>query len=156
MHVYIRREADQNYLFMPCCATYLDEWNLLIQLYFAFSLGSIFAGGLSCGIYTTNSAEIVSYISNHAPLTIMVLEDVELLQRILKGRTIEDAFPTVRKVILVNDNGLIKSQSLLSDKVISWKTFMDLGRSEGENQLMAIEKDQVVNEACIEFLERFT
>ena len=46
--------------------------------WFISSVADIFAGGLSCGIYTTNSPDIVSYMSTHAPFNVMVVQVVDL------------------------------------------------------------------------------
>lgn len=73
--------------------------------WFMSSVGAIFAGGLSCGIYATNSPEIVKYICGHAPLDILVVEDKQLLQRISQEKRISEAFPQLKKVILVSNEG---------------------------------------------------
>ena len=65
------------------------------------SIGAIFAGGLSCGIYATNSPEMVTYIANKSPLEIFVAHNMAYVERVLAGRSFEEAMPTVKKVILV-------------------------------------------------------
>ena len=50
--------------------------------WFISSVASIFAGGLACGIYTTNSPDIVSYMSTHAPFNIMVVQVAAQLNKI--------------------------------------------------------------------------
>lgn len=69
--------------------------------WFMSSIGAILAGGLSTGIYATNSAQMVSYICNHAPLDILVVQDAVLLRRIADGKSVKEAFPTLKAVILV-------------------------------------------------------
>ena len=66
--------------------------------WFISSNASIFAGGLVCGIYTTTSPENVTYISNHVPLNILIMEDKQMLKKTLNGRTVKEAFPTVKKI----------------------------------------------------------
>jgi long-subunit acyl-CoA synthetase (AMP-forming) len=46
------------------------------------SVGSICAGGLSCGIYMTYSSDMISYMGSHAPLDILVIQDEELLDQV--------------------------------------------------------------------------
>ena len=70
--------------------------------WFLSSWASIFSGGLSAGIYYTNSADIVSYITNHASTDILVLENLELLLKVLDGKpSITEAFPDVKHVVLI-------------------------------------------------------
>ena len=113
--------------------------------WFITSLGSIYAGGLICGIYTTNSPESVAYIANHAPLNILVLEDADMLRRILTGKNnIREAWPSVKKVVLVegvNVDGL--------EDVITWAELMEIGSKENENILLELEKDQAANDAAM-------
>ena len=45
------------------------------------SIGSIFAGGLSVGIYMTYSPEMIYYMGGHAPLNIIVIWDEALLDQ---------------------------------------------------------------------------
>ncbi len=48
------------------------------------------------GIYATNAPDVVSYISSHAPLDILVVGDAAELERILDGREAKKAFPDVK------------------------------------------------------------
>ena len=76
-----------------CPEWYLSSW------------ASMFAGGLSAGIYYTNSPDVVSYITNHASTDILVLENLQLLVKVLDGKSsILEAFPDVKHVILIEGN----------------------------------------------------
>ena len=68
--------------------------------WFLCSIGAIFAGGLSCGIYTTNSPQTVSYITQHAPLDVLVFEDPDMLNYMLKHQP--DLEKLVKSFILFN------------------------------------------------------
>ncbi len=48
------------------------------------------------GIYATNAPDVVSYISSHAPLDVLVMGDAAELERILDGREAKKAFPDVK------------------------------------------------------------
>ena len=73
--------------------------------WFATSYASIFAGGLPCGIYPTSSPEIASYICQNASADILMLDDLDLLIKMINGRgNVSDAFFSVKYVILVNAN----------------------------------------------------
>ena len=112
----------------------MPEW-------FLSSVGAIFAGGLVCGIYNTTSPENVTYIAKHAPLNILVLEDNELLQQILNGKTLHDAFPSVKKVVFMNDAS--------SKDGISWQDLIALGQQQPDQLLVDAEAQQVVNGPCM-------
>ena len=76
-----------------CPEWYLSSW------------AAVFSGGLSTGIYYTNSPDQVSYITNHASTDILVLEDLQLLTKILDGKpSIAKALPDVKHVILIKNN----------------------------------------------------
>ena len=62
---------------------YLDCWN--IKTYFA-SIAAIYAGGLSCGLYTTNSPLTTKYICETAPLDILVVQDIQMLEKMLQAK----------------------------------------------------------------------
>ena len=71
--------------------------------WFATSYASIFAGGIPCGIYPTSSPEIASYICKNASTDILIMDDIDMLIKVIDGRgTIADAFPGVKYVILIN------------------------------------------------------
>ena len=65
------------------------------------SIGSIFAGGLSVGIYMTYSPEMIYYMGGHAPLNIIVIWDEDLLDQVLDGKELRAVLPTVKKVVLI-------------------------------------------------------
>ena len=70
--------------------------------WFATSYASVFAGGLPCGIYTTSSPDITSYICQNASADILILDDLDMLIKIINGRgTISNAFPGIAYVILI-------------------------------------------------------
>ena len=71
--------------------------------WFASSYASIFAGGIPCGIYTTSSPDIASYICKNASADILLLEDLNMLINIIDGRgSILNAFPDLKYAILIN------------------------------------------------------
>merc|ERR1719367_354876 len=54
-------------------------------------LGSVFAGGLSAGIYPTNGPDTVSYLANHTPFDLLLVEDAAMLEAVLAGRRPREA-----------------------------------------------------------------
>ena len=85
-----------------CPEWYLSSW------------GAIFAGGLPAGIYYTNSPDAVAYICNHASTDILILENLNLLMKILDGKlSIAEALPDVKHVVLIESS----PEELLQGKV---------------------------------------
>ena len=73
--------------------------------WFATSYASIFAGGIPCGIYPTSSPEIASYICQNSSADILILDDLDMLKKIIDGKkNIKSSFPNVNHVILINAN----------------------------------------------------
>ena len=106
-------------------------------------IGTMAAGGVGTGIYTSNSPEMVSRLCSHAPLNILVLENIQLYEKLLDGRRHEEAFPTVRNIIL------FEGETCGRNMVLSWKELMDLGQSQSDQVLRDIESKQGVNEAAL-------
>ena len=52
--------------------------------WFIADIGSIMAGGIAAGIYTTNSAESCKYILSHSKAQFIVVENRIMLDKILQ------------------------------------------------------------------------
>ena len=64
----------------------------------------------------------------------------------------KEAFPTVKKIVLMEGGGdLLSPQSLAAngDDVITWEELLDMGRSVDDQILEECEKDQSVNQAAM-------
>ena len=111
--------------------------------WFISSLGAIFSGGLSCGIYTTNSAASVKYICEHAPLDILILQNYELLEQILeKEPKINDIVKHF--VIMENDPNTSRHEN-----VLTWDEMIINGQNVDDDVLKQREDQQAVNQACL-------
>ena len=72
---------------------------------FASIYASIFAGGIPCGIYTTSSPEMASYICKNASADILLLDDLTMLVNVInKKENISNAFPGLKCAVLINAN----------------------------------------------------
>ena len=87
-------------------------------------LGTIEAGGISVGIYPTNSPEQCEYILNHSESKFLVLDTQEQLEKILRIR--REHLPRLQRIILKEDGGANRD-----DRIISWDDFLELGREYG-------------------------
>lgn len=112
------------------------------RYWFVSSLAAIFAGGLSCGIYTTNSASTVAFICNHAPLDIMVIESEAHLEKLIKGEP--SIAERVKAFVLMHSPSEPRHQ-----KAISWEAMIEKGQKVNDEELHEREKMQAVNKACM-------
>jgi len=78
------------------------------------------------GIYPTNSAEEVSYITNHSESRIFFVEDEEQLDKVLLTRK---ELPMLEKVIVYDMEGL---RNFKDPMVMSFDDFMAIGKKEAE------------------------
>lgn len=56
----------------------------IILEWFIADIGTIAAGGLAAGIYTTNGPEACAYIIGHSKSTVVVVENEQQLKKILQ------------------------------------------------------------------------
>ncbi len=111
--------------------------------WFMSSVGAVTAGGLTVGLYATNSPETNSYIGGHAPFHVFCVEDEGELRRVLDGRALAEAFPTVRKVVLTAPGA-----TATMEEAMTWEELLRLGRASSGEALRRVEEEQVANEAC--------
>jgi long-chain-fatty-acid--CoA ligase ACSBG len=86
--------------------------------WFISCLGTIFAAGVSCGIYTTNSVEACEFIFNDTKSEICVVENKQQLDKILKCK--------VKFKKIIQYNGVIEDS--MNGLILSWLEFIDFGR----------------------------
>lgn len=85
-------------------------------------------GGITVGIYTTNSAEEIAYILNHSESIVFFVEDEEQLDKVLSVR---NELPHLKKIIVYDMKGL---RSFSDPMVMSFEEFVKLGKQECERQ----------------------
>lgn len=100
------------------------------------AVGTLIAGGLTSGIYTTNSVDATRYVAEHSRANIMVVEDEEQLAKI---DAVWDRLPELKTV--VQYTGFPRSPG-----VISWQKLMEIGRAEPDTLLTERLEQQAVNE----------
>ncbi len=82
-------------------------------------IGTIFAGGVSVGIYPTSSVEQCQYIINHAEAEFVLVDTAECLQKIL---AIQDELPAVKKILVLDEALADESRG-----VMSYRNFLQTG-----------------------------
>jgi long-chain-fatty-acid--CoA ligase ACSBG len=103
-------------------------------------LGSIFAGGLSCGIYATNNAEACKYIAEDCKVAVAVVEDQKQLDKFLK---IRDELPELKAIVQYKGE---LSQDY--PDVYTWEQFMELGKDMDSSVVDDIIKNQKPNQCA--------
>ncbi|ESN90840.1 hypothetical protein HELRODRAFT_90723, partial [Helobdella robusta] len=96
--------------------------------WFISNFAAIFAGGISCGIYTTNSAELCLYVANSANCQIIVVENDIQLQKFL---SVSDQLTDVRAIIQYK--GQLKEKY---DNVYLWSELMKMELSEEDDEAL--------------------
>ena len=84
-------------------------------------MGTIGAGGISSGVYTTDSAAQVKYLVNDSATKFYFAENEEQLDKILEVRS---ECPTLKKIIVYDMEGL---NDFHDDQVISHEEFLKIG-----------------------------
>ncbi len=81
------------------------------------------AGGVTVGIYTTNSARECAYILEHSAARIFVVENEEQLDKALETR---DTLPALRWIVVMDMKGL---HDFTDPMVISWAELLARGQA---------------------------
>lgn len=82
-------------------------------------LGTIFAGGVSVGLYPTSSADQCKYIINHSDAEFIVVDTKAQLSKI---QHIKADIPKIKKIIVLDEKAVAESSDF-----ISYKDFLELG-----------------------------
>lgn len=103
--------------FQPHQGVSIMGWNS--PEWFIADMGTIFAGGIAAGIYTTNGPEAAFYIADHSDAKVVVVENVETLNKFLQVRD-----------RLTNLECIVMWDGEVPDGVTgvyTWEAFMKLG-----------------------------
>jgi long-chain acyl-CoA synthetase len=94
-------------------------------------MGILCAGGVSSGIYPTDSSSQVEYLINDSSTKVIFAEDEEQLDKILSCRS---RCPTLQKIVVFDMEGL---SGFIDPMVLSLAEFMALGRNhEQDNEAL--------------------
>ncbi len=97
-------------------------------------LGILAAGGVTVGIYATNSPEQVHYILDHSSTRVIVVEGEEQLDKILE---IRGRLPHLERVIVMDPEGL---RTFSDPMVMMFGEFLTLGRRHEHTHPQALEE----------------
>ncbi|KAK1174416.1 long-chain-fatty-acid--CoA ligase ACSBG2-like [Acipenser oxyrinchus oxyrinchus] len=108
--------------------------------WFIADIGSILAGGLAVGIYTTNSPEACQYVADNCEANVLVVENHKQLTKILQ---VKDQLPHLKAIVQYKDELKEKQPNLYT-----WKEFMELGKQIPDAQLDDVIRSQKANQCC--------
>ena len=91
-------------------------------------MGTVAAGGISSGVYTTDSSSQVKYLVNDSKTKFYFAENEEQLDKILEVR---NECPSLEKIIVYDMEGL---HTFEDDQVISYEDFTKLGEKLNQEQ----------------------
>uniref|UniRef100_A0A6I8RHL1 Long-chain-fatty-acid--CoA ligase ACSBG1 n=1 Tax=Xenopus tropicalis TaxID=8364 RepID=A0A6I8RHL1_XENTR len=111
-----------------------EEW-------FISAIGTVFAGGIITGIYTTNSPEACHYVASDCKMNIIVVENQKQLEKILQ---IWDGLPHLKAVVQYKGNLQEKRPNLYT-----WEEFMEFGKDIADAHLDDIINSQKANQCCV-------
>ena len=119
--------------------------------WFVSSLGAMFAGGCSCRIDPSNTAETIKYICQNAPLDLMVVENITLLENLLqKDPSINEQ---IKNFILLEDGtdsgGMCLDFVEYREKLFTWNEMLHRGKQIDDTVLKEREEEQSVNQAFV-------
>ncbi|RNA00070.1 long-chain-fatty-acid-- ligase ACSBG2 [Brachionus plicatilis] len=105
--------------------------------WFIAHLGAIIAGGVGCGIYTTNSVEQIEFILKDCKAKIVVVENAALLKKVVNcSKSLE-----ISKIIQY-------SGEVENTHVLSWNEFMEHGIDVCDSDLSFREKTLAPNKCA--------
>ncbi|XP_065886216.1 uncharacterized protein [Dysidea avara] len=103
--------------------------------WFASSIGAVFAGGISTGLYTNDSPDDCHYILKDSKATIVVVENCELLNTILK---IRDKLSHLKTIVQYKGELNKKYRD-----TYTWTEFLELGKDVKASRSM-IDIDSII------------
>nr|XP_055181925.1 long-chain-fatty-acid--CoA ligase ACSBG1 isoform X2 [Nyctereutes procyonoides] len=109
--------------------------------WFFSAVGTVFAGGIVTGIYTTSSSEACQYIAHDSRANIIVVDTQKQLEKILK---VWKNLPHLKAVVIYGEAPPKKMAN-----VYTMEEFMELGDELPEETLDAIIDTQQPNQCCV-------
>ena len=85
-------------------------------------IGGIFANLISCGVYTTNSADTCAYVANHSGAEVIVVDNEKQYRKYLKAK---EGLKSVKYFIFITES---VPAELRGQNVFGWDEFMTIGK----------------------------
>jgi long-chain acyl-CoA synthetase len=101
-----------------------------------FDMGILSAGGVTVGVYTTDTSNQVEYLMNNCSAKFYIADDEEQLDKILEVR---DDLPHLEKIIVLDMEGL---RDFSDHMVMSFDELLELGKQH-EKELSGLLKERI-------------
>ncbi|MPZ86455.1 MAG: AMP-binding protein, partial [Nitriliruptorales bacterium] len=101
-------------------------------------LGIVSARAITVGLYPTNPKAEVQYLLSNSGSRVLIAEDQEQVDKAL---AIADTLPDLEKIVYVEPRGV---RHYDDPRLMSWKDFLELGRSHRESEPGAVEARMAV------------
>ncbi|ESN98461.1 hypothetical protein HELRODRAFT_101643 [Helobdella robusta] len=108
--------------------------------WFISYMGSIMAGGLATGIYSTNGAESCWFVLNNAKCSVAIVENNAQLQKVL---SVWERLPHLKAIVQYRD-----PLECNMSNVYTWEEFMKLGNGLSDGELERRWANQAPNKCC--------
>ena len=108
-------------------------------------VGTIMAGGIAAGIYTTNAADSCHYITSHSKAKIVVVEDTTQTEKFIE---IMDDLPNLQYIIQYSGTINPTHLSKYPNKILSWSKWLEKGNKVNDQQLTIRMNNQRPGMAC--------
>lgn len=108
------------------------------------SIAAIHAGGITTGIYTTNSPEACYHVLHDSKANIVVVDDSKQCQKILK---IKDKLPNLKAVIQIQEP-YEPFVFMKENGFYRWSDLENMDVSDMHNDYQKILKSIAINECC--------
>jgi len=106
------------------------------------NMGSILAGGIGCGIYTTNSAQACSYVIRVTKSKFIFCNEKQLK----KINQIRKELPHDLLIVLMNETS--RGSSKIEQNIYKWQEFIELGNEVDDESVEDRISKQRPNECC--------
>ncbi|HEV7903046.1 MAG TPA: long-chain fatty acid--CoA ligase [Pyrinomonadaceae bacterium] len=103
-------------------------------------LGIIIAGGVSCGLYPTSSAEQCAYIVNHSDAAFVLVDSQAQLDKILRVR---HELPKLKQIIVLDEAAAHDAQA----DVLGYREFLQIGREHRRSGRESLEERALAAQA---------
>lgn len=112
-------------------ASLLTLWSIQVEWFIANN-GSILAGCIPAGIYTTNHSESCKYVSEHSQAEIIVIDGNKQLKKIVKSSS---SLPNLKAFVVWGEpiDSQLAEQTVIP--IFSWEEFLNLGKSVDDSDM---------------------
>ncbi len=109
--------------------------------WFLSATGAILAGGLACGLYPTNNADVNAFILRDSRANVLVVEDDRHLSELWTLME-EGRLPQLKTVVQYTGTPT-------REGVVSWKQLMQLGAEQTDDDINKRTEEMAVNQCAV-------